>query len=165
MNEVTIVAGYIPGAIGRVAELHGIYYHRHWGFGLFFEAKVASELSEFLNRFDPGRDGFWALVRDNRVQGAIAIDGAKAHDHGAHLRWFIVDEAMQGGGWGGQLLDRALAFCRTRRYPRIFLWTFAGLTSAHHLYEKAGFALVEQHPGQRWGTAVTEQRFELVLAT
>jgi hypothetical protein len=50
MSDVEIVRGYVPGSIGRVAELHGTYYHDHWGFGLFFEAKVASELSAFLGR-------------------------------------------------------------------------------------------------------------------
>jgi GNAT superfamily N-acetyltransferase len=163
MEEITIVEGYIPGAIGRVAELHGVYYHRHWGFGLFFEAMVASELAGFLSRFDPGRDGFWVLVRDERVMGGVAIDGTKAHERGAHLRWFIVAEHWQGDGWGGQLLDRALAFCRSCGYPRVTLWTFAGLDSARRLYEKAGFVLAEQNQGHRWGTAVTEQRFELAL--
>ena len=37
-----VIGGYCPGALGRVAEMHAEYYHRHWGFGLFFEAKVAT---------------------------------------------------------------------------------------------------------------------------
>ena len=62
MTEWTIIKGYRPGAIGRVAQLHGEYYHRHWGFGLFFEAKVATELAAFLSRCDETRDGFWTAV-------------------------------------------------------------------------------------------------------
>jgi hypothetical protein len=58
MSDVEIVKGYLPGSIGRVAELHGTYYHKHWGFSLFFEAKVATELSEFLGRYDEKSDGF-----------------------------------------------------------------------------------------------------------
>ena len=42
MNGVKL-SGYIPGAIGRVAELHGRYYHEYWSFDLFFESKVATE--------------------------------------------------------------------------------------------------------------------------
>ena len=53
---VTIIKGYVPGAIGRIAELHGTYYAKHWGFGLFFEAKVATELSAFLKAHDADRD-------------------------------------------------------------------------------------------------------------
>jgi len=33
------LSGYIPGAIGRIAELHGTYYHKHWGFGFFSSRK------------------------------------------------------------------------------------------------------------------------------
>jgi hypothetical protein len=52
MTEVQIIRGYVPGSLGRVAELHGTYYHKDWGFGLFFEAKVAAELAAFLGRYD-----------------------------------------------------------------------------------------------------------------
>ena len=38
------LGGYRPGANGRVTEFHGRYYHRHWGFGLYFESKVAAGL-------------------------------------------------------------------------------------------------------------------------
>lgn len=55
MSDVEIVKGYLPGSIGRVAELHGTYYHKHWGFSLFFEAKVATELSDqdILSKYMP----------------------------------------------------------------------------------------------------------------
>ena len=48
----TEIKGYVPGTIGRIAELHALYYSREWGFGKFFEAKVATELSEFVSRLD-----------------------------------------------------------------------------------------------------------------
>ena len=56
MSEIKIAKGYVPGSLGRVVELHGIYYHDQWKFGLFFETKVAVELSEFLKRYDEGRE-------------------------------------------------------------------------------------------------------------
>ena len=160
MSEMTLVRGYVPGAIGRVVELHGGYYHRHWGFGLFFEAKVATELSAFLTRYDEARDGFWTVLADGRVEGAIAVDGLHAADPGAHLRWFIVSDALRGRGAGNRLMDAAMGFCRERRYPKAFLWTFEGLFAARHIYEKAGFALVEERRGAQWGIEVREQRFE-----
>ncbi len=64
---------------------------------------------------------------------------------------------------GGRLIAAAVRFCRTNRYPRIYLWTFAGLNSAKYLYEKFGFRLVEERDGDHWGAQVTEQRFELRL--
>jgi GNAT superfamily N-acetyltransferase len=158
MNSINI-AGYAPGAIGRIAEMHARYYSNHWGFGAFFEAKVATELSEFLGRFDERRDGFWTACSDNRVQGSIAIDGIKAESEGFHLRWYIVSESLHGQGIGCRLLSTALDFCRERHCKQVFLWTFKGLDAARHLYEKRGFELVHEQQGSQWGTRVTEQKY------
>ena len=163
MGDVDILSGYFPGAIGRVVELHGAYYHTHWRFGAFFEAKVARELAEFFGRYDPRRDGFWTASVSGRVEGSITIDGAHAGDDGAHLRWFIMSDALRGKGVGNRLIRRALDFCRSNEYRRVYLWTFEGLHAARHLYERAGFQLVEQHRGTQWGAEVAEQRFELSL--
>ena len=51
-DELKIVQGYIPGMIGRIAEMHGSYYSREHNFGRFFEAKVASGLAEFSERLE-----------------------------------------------------------------------------------------------------------------
>jgi len=163
MTEVAL-QGYVPGAIGRVAEMHARYYSREWGFGLYFEAKVASEVSEFLMRFESSRDGFWTVVNnDNRVLGSLAIDGLKAPSAGAHLRWFILSRDLAGQGWGNRLMEEAVSFCRDREYPRVYLWTFDGLHVARHLYEKFGFRITEQVEGNQWGTRVLEQKFVLAL--
>lgn len=162
MNDVEL-SGYIPGAIGRVAELHGTYYYKHWGFNLFFESKVAMELSEFLRRFNEARDGFWVATIEEKIVGSVAIDGLHGDGQGAHLRWFIIAPEHQGHGIGNRLLKEAVEFCRKKEHGRIYLWTFAGLHPARHLYEKFGFKLCEEHEGEHWGKAVKEQRFELVL--
>jgi hypothetical protein len=66
--DIQVLRGYIPGSIGRVAELHGTYYYQHWGFGLFFEAKVATELAAFLGRYNEQRDGFWTAVLERGIE-------------------------------------------------------------------------------------------------
>jgi GNAT superfamily N-acetyltransferase len=162
MNEVKIT-GYRPGAIGRITELHALYYSRHWKFGLFFEAKVAGEMGDFLRRFEEGRDGFWIAAENDRILGSIAIDGIKADSVGAHLRWFIVAPECRGLGVGNRLIKEAVDFCRRKGYRRIYLWTFQGLDPARHLYEKHGFRLAEEHGGAQWGVTVKEQRFDLIL--
>ena len=158
------IAGYVPGAIGRVAELHAAYYSKSWNFGLYFEAKVASELSEFLRRFDPATDAFWPARRGGRVEGSIAIDGARASAEGAHLRWFILSDALRGQGIGNRLMREAVDFCRQNAYAQVYLWTFRGLESARHVYEKFGFRLAEELEGEQWGKRVLEQRYVLALA-
>ena len=161
MSDVEIVKGYIPGSIGRVAELHSIYYFENWGFGVFFEAKVATELGEFLGRYDENRDGFWIASRKGRIEGSITIDGIHAETKGAHLRWFIMSDELRGRGIGNRLISTAMDFCRRNDYKRVYLWTFKGLHPARHLYEKMGFNLVKQQKGTQWGKEVNEQRYEL----
>ena len=158
-----IIHGYQPGAIGRIAELHASFYHRHAGFGLQFESKVASELADFLGRHDEARDRLWLVVADGRIEGSIVIDGIHAGEEGAHLRWFILSDRLRGSGIGNGLVADAVEFCRMRHYRRAYLWTFEGLDAARHLYEKHGFRLALQQRGAQWGSEVNEQRFELRL--
>lgn len=162
MNKIEIM-GYVPGAIGRIAELHATYYANHWNFGLFFEAKVATEMSQFLSRFDDKHDGFWTTCLDGRVEGCIAIDGIKAESEGAHLRWFIISARLRGRGFGHTLMRTAVDYCKMKKFSAVYLWTFEGLDAARHLYEKFGFSLIEKHTGTQWGTPVNEQKFVLHL--
>jgi len=158
-----IAAGYLPGAIGRVAELHAVYYHQMWDFGLYFEAKIATELAQFMQSFNPARDGFWAIVADDRIMGSIAIVGEETLPPGARLRWYILSPESQGQGWGKLLMREAMDFCRQAKFHRVYLSTFAGLDPARHLYEAAGFQLIDEQEGAHWGKTVLEQTFELIL--
>ncbi len=162
MDGLTI-SGYVPGAIGKITELHAVYYSRNWDFGLFFESKVARELSDFLDRFDETRDGFWVAIMDEEIVGAIAIVGDEGGASDARLRWFIVAPERQGRGIGNLLMTEAMEFCRRTNYKRVFLTTFVGLDPARHLYEKWGFTLREETEDTTWGVTVREQLFELML--
>ena len=172
MSSPRIVTGYVPGIVGRVTELHATHYHRVWHFGAFFETKVAAEMAEFLDRYDEQRDRMWSAVVDDRIEASITIDGIDVDESnsdfsgdisGAHLRWFITSDATRGTGLGGRLIAEAMQFCRQKHYARVYLWTFKGLESARHLYEKAGFSLVETRSGEQWGSRVDEQRYEATL--
>lgn len=160
------LTGYTPGALGRIIELHGSYYARHWQLGLYFEAKVAAELAEFLQRFDPARDGAWFAKVHATVIGGIFIDGKDAEGKGARLRWFIIDPDYQGGGLGKLLLQQTMNFCQQQQFKRVYLTTFAGLKSARHLYEQAGFVLHHEEDGSHLtgNAALVEQVFEFIPA-
>ena len=157
---LTIHKDYIPGSIGRIVELHARYYSKLVGFGLPFETKVARELSEFRERYDGERDGLWLALQDGNIEGAIAIDGSHVVQEGAHLRWFIASDKMRGTGVGTTLLTSAMEFCQSQKYYRVYLWTFEGLRTARHLYEKFGFRLARQQRGTQWGAEENEQRFK-----
>ncbi|MGD8990402.1 MAG: GNAT family N-acetyltransferase [Desulfobacterales bacterium] len=155
--------GYYPGVVGKITELHAVFYYQHWGFDASFEAQVGRELSIFISEFDANRDGLWVATADGNFVGAIAIDGNQAMKKGARLRWFIVDPKFQGAGLGNRLIARAVQFCKEKGYPKIFLWTFEGLDPARRLYERHDFQLRETHEVKQWGRSIKEQKFELLL--
>ena len=163
MQDIEI-GGYYPGVVGKITELHAVYYHENWGFDVSFETQVGSELSEFVNRFDEDRDGLWIATKKGVFTGAIAIDGDNAFTDGARLRWFIVAPDFQKSGIGKVLILQAVEFCKRKGFPNVYLWTFEGLDAARRLYEAVDFRLCEEHEIDQWGQIIKEQKFELTLA-
>lgn len=155
--EDQIHQGYLPGCIGDVASLHARYYAQASGFGVYFERKVATELSDFAEGLPAAGKNMWLYVDNGRTLASIVIDGDLATRQ-AHLRWFIVDESLRGMGVGRALLARAMAFVDAQ-YDETYLWTFKGLDAARHLYEAAGFTQTHASEGRQWGSVVVEQRF------
>lgn len=160
---IEISAGYTPGIIGRITEMHSHYYARASGFGQAFESVVAGGLAEFGNRLSKPQNQIWAAMNSGHVVGSVAIDGEDLGPDIAHLRWFIVGDGVRGGGVGKKLLDAALAFADEQEFAETHLWTFSGLHAARHLYEARGFTLAEERSGSQWGSEVLEQRFVRAL--
>ncbi|MCU6219949.1 helix-turn-helix domain-containing GNAT family N-acetyltransferase [Enterobacter cloacae] len=158
-DELKIVQGYLPGMIGRIAEMHGSYYAREHNFGRFFEAKVASGLAEFSGRLDKPCNQIWLAVLNDRIVGSVAIDGEDLEQGEAHLRWFIIDDGCRGHDEGKKLLNEAILFCDSVGFSAVHLWTFNKLTTARRLYESFGFTLAKEWEGDQWGSLITEQQF------
>ena len=79
------IKGYYPGVVGKITELHAVYYYENWGFDVTFETQVGGEFSDFVRQFDGNRDGLWVAVKKGEFAGAIAIDGVDAFgDGGGH---------------------------------------------------------------------------------
>lgn len=154
-----IVEGYRVGLIAGITRMHAFFYARESGFGQRFESVVAAGLAEFCHRLENPRNAIWAAVQGDRIVGSVAIDGEDLGADTAHLRWFIVDDALRGSGLGRRLLGTALAFADEQGFAETQLWTFSGLSAARRLYESHGFACVEERPGDQWGSEVLEQRF------
>ncbi|GGP18135.1 helix-turn-helix domain-containing GNAT family N-acetyltransferase [Silvimonas iriomotensis] len=158
-NPIGIHAGYRPGLVGRIAQMHADFYSRHWHFGPFFESKVAAGVAEFVPRLDQPVNQIWAAVQNGRIVGSIAIDGQDLGNNEAHLRWFILDDGCRGSGIGRELLTKAVEFCDEKGFSATQLWTFKGLDAARRLYESSGFTLAWEEEGTQWGSTVTEQQF------
>ncbi|WP_354691578.1 bifunctional helix-turn-helix transcriptional regulator/GNAT family N-acetyltransferase [Phytobacter sp. RSE-02] len=158
-GEIEIVAGYRPGMIGRISEMHASYYSRHYDFGYFFESKVAAGLADFAGRLDVACNRIWLAIHHGRIVGSLAIDGQDLGNNEAHLRWFILDDDCRGGGVGRRLLTEAMNFCESQNFAAVQLWTFSGLDAARRLYESFGFRLTKEWHGEQWGSEMLEQQF------
>lgn len=158
-DEVAISCGYTPGLIGDVVSTLQRYMSRHFGFGSRFEARIATDLSEFMARIDDDANAIWHAHRGKQFLGSISIDSHFADQGFAHLRWFIVDDTAHGRGIGRQLLQEALAFCDRKGFAETHLWTVKGLDAARALYERSGFKLAEEYMGDQWGSRILEQKF------
>ncbi|MGK6353882.1 GNAT family N-acetyltransferase [Sphingomonas sp. DT-207] len=154
-----LVEGYRPGILGACTRMHAIFYARYAGFGAFFEGQVAVGMADFLQRLDRPQNNIWSAFADDRMLGCIALDGEDLGRSAGHLRWFIVDDDCRGAGVGKALLASALQFADAMAFDEVELWTFSGLDAARHLYERAGFRLLDESTGSQWGVAVREQRF------
>ncbi|MEM7743242.1 MAG: GNAT family N-acetyltransferase [Pseudomonadota bacterium] len=152
--------GYVAGLLGWCVAEHGRYYAREWGFGPFFESKVAMDMADFVRRADqPGNHIWWA--GDETPVATLTLDGSDTRDGLVHLRWFIASAAARGQGFGHAMMTRALDAARSDGAGGIYLTTFAGLDAARHLYEAHGFGLVHEAEDTTWGTPVREQLFEM----
>lgn len=158
-----IETGYKTGLIADIVSMHARYYAEHAQFGASFESVVASGLADFTLRLDQQCNEIWHVSASGTISASIAIDGEDLGNNVAHLRWFIVDGALKGGGIGRKLLEAAVHFCHDQGFHKVDLWTFSGLNAARHLYETQGFKLVDETDGNQWGKTVREQKFQLVL--
>jgi DNA-binding MarR family transcriptional regulator/GNAT superfamily N-acetyltransferase len=158
-SDIVIKSGYRPGLVGRTIEMHMQYYSRDWGMGSGFEAQLATGLGKLLTRLDKPESEAWVALDGSKIIGTIFIDGEDLGGNKAHLRAFIVDDGLRGGGIGRQLLEKALAFVDEREFPETHLWTFKGLEAARHLYLSTGFVLESEFPGYDWGENTVVQQY------
>jgi len=150
--------GYQPGGLVRLCAIQTEYYARDWGFGHLYESVVASDIGEFLQRYDDERDFVQLVLQAGEVKGGIVIDSRD--DKQAQLHWFILHDGLRGLGAGRKLMTAAMHFVKERGIHRVYLTTLDGLDAARHLYEEAGFKLVKEQLAATWGRTIKEQRFE-----
>lgn len=154
------IAGYRPGALADVVRLHMAYYQTYWGFGLAFETKVTSELSEFMSRYNQDTDLFLTVYSPTgECVGSVSLDSENVDVKGAHVRWFIVDQEFAGHGIGRELMTIVIEHCDKFSFARSYLTTFEGLHAARKLYESFDFKLTEERRLDQWAGGVNEQLF------
>lgn len=114
-----------------------------------------------VERFDSEKDCIFILECNGSPAGCVAITHTK--DNMAQLRYFFLEPELRGLGVGTDLLNKALSFCREKKYSHVFLWTVSAQETARILYKKAGFEITETSENESWGIPVLEEKWDLDL--
>jgi DNA-binding MarR family transcriptional regulator/GNAT superfamily N-acetyltransferase len=151
------------GDMGWVVSCHGLRYGEEYGWDERIEALTAEIVAAFVRNFDPKHERCWIAERDGENVGSVFL--VRENDAVARLRLLLVEPQARGLGIGARLVDECVRFARTAGYEKITLWTHSVLTSARHIYERAGFKLVHTWEHDDFGKTLTAETWDLELRT
>jgi GNAT superfamily N-acetyltransferase len=150
-----------PGDLEAIVAMHARLY-REFGVDAEFVADIEARIDEAVAGGFPGeRDAIRIVERDDEFAGSLVLT-----DEGEGIgcfRWFLLDPAVRGRGLGRLMVAELVALARRLGYRLLRLETFSDLRVAAAIYRDAGFRLVAEETGPRWGRELTYQHYELEL--
>jgi DNA-binding MarR family transcriptional regulator/N-acetylglutamate synthase-like GNAT family acetyltransferase len=149
------------GDLGWIVHRQGALYWQEWGYDERFEALCAEIVAKFVQNLDAKRERCWIAERDEEIVGSVFL--VKESEKTAKLRLLYVEPSARGLGIGARLVAECVRFARQSGYEKIVLWTQSELDAARHLYERAGFRVVEKKEHHSFSKDLTAEVWELDL--
>jgi DNA-binding MarR family transcriptional regulator/ribosomal protein S18 acetylase RimI-like enzyme len=149
------------GDMGWIVHRQGALYWQEYGYDERFEALCAEIVAKFVQNLDAKRERCWIAEKDEEIVGSVFL--VKEAEKTAKLRLLYVEPSARGLGIGGRLVAECVRFARQAGYEKIVLWTQSELDAARHVYEKAGFRVVEKKEHHSFSKNLTAEVWVLTL--
>lgn len=100
-----------------------------------------SDLERIGEVYGGGKDSFFVIEEDGSVVGTVGVK--EDSPDSALLRRLFVDLKHRKKGYGSELLEKAIIFCRDKGYKHIFFRCTDRMKDAMNLCLKKGFKEIE----------------------
>lgn len=156
-----MIRTFRPEDKGYIIQSHYELYNREFQYDLSFRDFIADSVTGFMDRSNP-RENIWILEINGKQKGSISIK--EASDDTAQLGLFLLDPSTRGCGYGQNLLETAIAFCKETSFENIILWTNSDHKAARKLYQRNGFERTETRVRLLSNKELTEEQWARPLS-